>query len=172
MLNLIPNHSPAQLSDCMRSSKASICPWHVCLQWNFSGPSEIVANMLSSYLPAISFFRRYSRIGFPVGLAFSLLLYSPSFASDNSLLRASNMARFKAEFLNGGLRSYRAASCMYKQNGGECLLQRSSNGFLFRFLGGVPGWQQLGKVPTIETEMLVAPDGRSVIQLIYNGPLR
>lgn len=96
----------------------------------------------------------------------------PVLASGYSVLRATIMARIKAEILNGGLSYYRAASCMYEQNGGVCLIERSQNGYLYRFLGGPPGWQQLGKAPTSETEMLVAPDGRSVISVIYNGPIR
>ena len=74
--------------------------------------------------------------------------------------------------LNGGLRLYHAASCMYQQNGEKCLIERSPNGFLFRFFGGPPGWQPLGKLPTVETEVLVAPDGKTVIQVSYNGPPR
>lgn len=93
-------------------------------------------------------------------------------ASDNPILRATNMARIKAEILNGGLRYYRAASCMYQSNGGECLVDQSQSGFTYQFLGGPPGWQQLEIKPTVETQILVAPDGRSILNVIYNGPLR
>jgi len=87
-------------------------------------------------------------------------------------LRAVNMARMKAETLNGGLQVYRAAACMHQQTGGSCLLRSTRDGYVFRFYGGGPGWQQLGLAPTVETELLVAPDGRSVREVIYNGPVR
>jgi hypothetical protein len=90
----------------------------------------------------------------------------------NTVLRATNTARMRSEALNGGLRVYRTASCMYQQSGGECLIQRNSEGYLFRFLGGEPGWQQLGKAPSMETEILIGPDGKSVTKLLYNGPPR
>ena len=90
----------------------------------------------------------------------------------SSSLRAANMARMKAESLNGGLQVYRAAACMHQQSGGPCLIQSSTDGYLFRFYGGGPGWQQLGKPPTVETEILVAADGRSIQKVIYNGPIR
>lgn len=97
-------------------------------------------------------------------------------AQDNSAqygpLRATNTARMRAETINGGLSQYRTASCMYAQGGGECLVFRSQNGFTFRFFGGPPGWQQLGKPPTIETEIQISPDGRQVLQVVYNGPIR
>lgn len=90
----------------------------------------------------------------------------------SSALRAANMARMTAEKLNGGLQVYRTAACMHQQAGGPCLIQSSKAGYLFRFTGGSPGWQQLGKAPSVETEILVAADGRSVIEVKYNGPLR
>jgi hypothetical protein len=87
-------------------------------------------------------------------------------------VRAANMARMTAERLNGGLQEYRAAACMYQQGGGACLLRKTAQGFTFLFLGGPPGWQQLGLAPTVETELLVAPYGGSVTKVIYNGPPR
>lgn len=87
-------------------------------------------------------------------------------------VRAANMARITAERLNGGLQVYRAAACMHQQGGGPCLLRETARGFTFLFLGGPPGWQQMGLAPTLETELLVAPDGRSVAKVIYNGPPR
>jgi len=89
-----------------------------------------------------------------------------------SPVRATNMARMAAEKLNGGLQVYRVAACMHQQGGGPCLLKASAQGYLFRFYGGSPGWQQLRQRPTVETEILVAPDGRSVREVIYNGPPR
>lgn len=90
----------------------------------------------------------------------------------NPSVRAANLARMKAERLNGGLGVYRPAPCMFEQGGGPCLVSRGSKGFTFRFLGGQPGWRQLGIPPTVETEILVSPDGRSVLEVIYNGPVR
>jgi hypothetical protein len=89
-------------------------------------------------------------------------------------VRALNLARNHAVKLNGGLGTYRPAACMFSTewSGSECLLRRDDSGFLFRFLGGPPGWQQLNLAPTVETEILIAPDGRAVVQLIHNGPPR
>lgn len=90
----------------------------------------------------------------------------------NPSVRAANLARMKAERLNGGLGVYRPAPCMFEQGGGPCLVSRGSKGFTFRFLGEQPGWRQLGIPPTVETEILVSPDGRSVLEVIDNGPVR
>lgn len=84
--------------------------------------------------------------------------------------RAANLARMKAEVLNGGLGVYRAATCMHEQRGGACLVSTTGEGFTFRFLGGAPGWQQTGLPPTVETEILITLDGRSIKKVIYNGP--
>ncbi len=86
--------------------------------------------------------------------------------------RAVNLARMRGEVINGGLGVYRPALCMYERSGGDCLVRADADGFLFRFYGGVPGWAQLGLPPTVETEILVAPDGRSVLSVVYNGPPR
>ena len=85
--------------------------------------------------------------------------------------RALNLARNTVVQLNGGLSQYMPAACMFS-SGGSCLVSSTNQGFLFRFNGGAPGWQQLGKPPTISSEILISPDGRTVTQLIYNGPLR
>lgn len=89
-------------------------------------------------------------------------------------VRALNTARNAAINLNGGLSKYRPAACMFATDiaGGECLLQRDAEGYLFRFLGGAPGWQQLGLPATTETELQVSRDGRSVLRVIYNGKPR
>ena len=52
--------------------------------------------------------------------------------------KAANLARMRAESLNGGLGSYRAAGCMYQTGATPCLVSKSDEGFLFRFLGGSP----------------------------------
>jgi hypothetical protein len=86
--------------------------------------------------------------------------------------RAVNLARMRAEAINGGLGVYRPAICMYERSGGDCLVRSDAEGLLFRFYGGGPGWAQLGQPPTVETEILIAPDGRSVLSVPYNGPPR
>ena len=88
--------------------------------------------------------------------------------------RALNLARNTVVQLNGGLSRYMPAACMFASggSGGSCLVSSTDQGFLFRFNGGAPGWQQLGKPPTITSEILISPDGRTVAQVIYNGPLR
>ena len=88
--------------------------------------------------------------------------------------RAINLARNTVVRLNGGLTRYMPAACMFSSggSGGSCLVSSTNQGFLFRFNGGAPGWQQLGKPPTISSEILISPDGRTVTQLIHNGPLR
>jgi hypothetical protein len=105
-------------------------------------------------------------------LSLPLALAAQVQGDPNSSQRAANLARMKAEILNGGLGVYRAAPCMHDQGGGECLVGRSGQGFTFRFYGGKPGWTQEGLAPTLETEILVAPNGRSIEQVIYNGPPR
>jgi hypothetical protein len=78
----------------------------------------------------------------------------------------------RAEVINGGLRVYRASACMFQRSGGPCLVSSGSEGMLFRFYGGPPGAEQLGQPPTVETEILIAPDGRRVVDVLYNGPPR
>ena len=105
----------------------------------------------------------------------SALLLSPAFAQKVSKenVRAINTARMRAESINGGLNNYRAAKCMYATgNGGGDCLKNASDGFLFVFDGGSPGWQEAGSPPTVETEILVSPDGNSVVDVVYNGSPR
>lgn len=108
----------------------------------------------------------------------ALLAASPSVAQDSYELfpftrqRATNVARMYAERLNGGLTVYRPDACMYNRGGGACLVRGDTNGYIFRFLGGPPGWQILGLAPTAESEIEVSADGRSVVKLIYNGTPR
>jgi hypothetical protein len=86
--------------------------------------------------------------------------------------RAMNLARNSAVKINGGLSQYMPAACMFSTAGLEaCLVETSEQGFRFRFNGGEPGWQQLGKPPTVTTDILISLDGRQVVQLNYNGPL-
>ena len=87
--------------------------------------------------------------------------------------RAVNVARMRAEAINGGLSRYRAARCMYSTSsgGGDCLVS-TNDGYTFRFDGGAPGWQEAGEPASVETELKISPDGRQVEAEIYNGSPR
>lgn len=91
-----------------------------------------------------------------------------------SAVRALNLARNVAIQQNGGLSVYRPAQCMFQtaDAGNECLVSAGEDGYVFRFLGGVPGWEQFQMPASVETEVRISPDGRTVEQLIYNGPPR
>lgn len=91
-----------------------------------------------------------------------------------SNVRALNVARQWAINQNGGLSVYVPASCMFDtgNGGGSCLVQNNSQGYRFRFLGGAPGWQETGTPATTLTEIQVSPDGRSVVNVNYNGAPR
>ena len=83
--------------------------------------------------------------------------------------KAANVARMKAEVLNGGLTKYRTAACMHQLGGGSCMVRASSDGYRFQFLGGAPGWETMNRKPTVETQIMVSPDGTKVEKVIYNG---
>ena len=89
-----------------------------------------------------------------------------------SQLRAGNLARMEAEQLNGGLSEYSTARCMHRSGGGRCMVEDSAQGYRFNIPGGPPGWQALGQEPTLETELLISPDGNQLKQVIYNGSPR
>ena len=91
-----------------------------------------------------------------------------------SAVRALNLARNTAIQRNGGLSVYRPAQCMYEtaSGGNQCLISNTNDGYLFRFLGGAPGWQQLDLAPTVETEIRISSDGRTVLGVDYNGAPR
>ena len=86
--------------------------------------------------------------------------------------KAANVARMKAETLNGGLTKYRTAACMHQLGGGSCMVRASSDGYRFQFLGGTPGWETMNRKPTVETQIMVSPDGTKVEKVIYNGAPR
>ena len=104
-------------------------------------------------------------------------------------MRAANQARMQAELINGGLGKYSPADCMHQAGGGSeagresgggtgsgsgnrfCLVSTSPQGYRFRFLGGTPGWEARQERATIETVVLVSPDGKN-LQVEYNGPVR
>jgi hypothetical protein len=107
-----------------------------------------------------------------VATATALLSGLPMLAQvSDANVRAVNLARNWAITTNGGLSVYVPASCMFKtaDGGGSCLVQSNSQGFFFRFRGGAPGWQQLGTAATRETDVQISPDGRTVVNVSYNG---
>ena len=87
-------------------------------------------------------------------------------------IQAANLARMEAERLNGGLSKYFTANCMHQKGGGDCLVSTSDQGYLFKFLGGAPGWEVNKQAATVETEILVAPDAKTIQRLVYNGKPR
>lgn len=102
---------------------------------------------------------------------------SPTRAEDVAPLnevRALNFAREFAVRLNGGLSVYRPEQCMFTTSAASnpCLIKSDSKGFTYRFRGGSPGWLAEGRPATVETELKVSRDGRSLVKLIYNGAPR
>jgi hypothetical protein len=91
-----------------------------------------------------------------------------------SAVRALNLARNTAVQNNGGLGLYRPDKCMFEtaSAGNKCLISSTSDGYLFRFLGGAPGWQQLNLAASVETEIRISSDGRTVLGIDYNGAPR
>ena len=110
-------------------------------------------------------------LGVMVGMVSTLPTQAQQFSKDH--VRAVNAARMRAESINGGLSQYRAAKCMYatSRGGAECLKSKT-DGFLFVFGGGAPGWQEEGQPASVETEIRVSADGSSDIDVIYNGAPR
>ena len=52
-----------------------------------------------------------------------------------------------------------------------CMIANTADGFRFRFLGGGAGWAARREPATIETVILVSPDGK-LTKVEYNGPVR
>lgn len=88
-----------------------------------------------------------------------------------SQMRAANLARMQAEFVNGGLSKYSPADCMHQGGGASCLVSNTAQGYRFRFLGGAPGWSARREPATLETVILISPNGK-VSTVEYNGPVR
>ncbi len=89
-------------------------------------------------------------------------------------IRALNFARNTGVSINGGLTVYRPQACMFttSADSNPCLIRSDEKGFVYRFLGGPPGWQAEGQSPTVETEIQVSPDGNELVRVVYNGPPR
>ena len=100
-------------------------------------------------------------------IAGSLMLLPHAIAQEDPLAarRAINFARDSAVEANGGLRLYHPASCMFKDpTNNPCLVKRDANGFKFQFKGGPAGWEVLGLPATVESTVLVAPNGEAAIK--------
>ena len=103
-------------------------------------------------------------------IAGSLMLLPHAIAQEDPLAarRAINFARDSAVEANGGLRLYHPASCMFKDpTNNPCLVKRDANGFKFQFQGGPAGWEVLGLPATVESTVLVAPNGEAAIKEIH-----
>jgi hypothetical protein len=128
----------------------------------------------------LSFTARRVKTALLAPLAVSALIAASSSASlaqwrvPVEEVRAINFARSYAVALNGGLQAYRPAPCMFvtASTDNPCLVKRSPDGFLFRFLGGPPAWVERQQPATLETEVLISPDGRNLVKLIFNGAPR
>ena len=84
--------------------------------------------------------------------------------------KAANLARMRAEKLNGGLRLYRADRCMSSP---AVWTASSLPRERLQVERRVPGWQQQSPPdPTLETEVLISIDGDEILDVPYNGPLR
>ena len=88
-----------------------------------------------------------------------------------SQMRAASIARMQAELINGGGSQYSPANCVHQGGGETCMISNTADGFRFRFLGGGAGWAARREPTTIETVILVSPDGK-LSKVEYNGPVR
>ena len=78
--------------------------------------------------------------------------------------RAINLARGAAVSLNGGLSQYRPSECMFASAlNNPCITRIDPQGIAFTIPGGPPGWEQNGEAPSVQTVVIIAPDGRSVL---------
>ena len=89
-------------------------------------------------------------------------------------IRALNFARNTGVSINGGLTAYRPQACMFTTSAqtNPCLIRSDEQGFVYRFLGGPPGWQEAGQAPSRETVVRVSSDGRRVVDILYDGSPR
>ena len=58
---------------------------------------------------------------------------------------------------------------MHQRGGANCLIQANATGFLFRFPGGTPGWEANRRAATVESQILISADGRTIEKVEYNG---
>lgn len=81
--------------------------------------------------------------------------------------RAKNLARMRAETINGGLGQYRAERAMHGPAFEAPVTDNGDGSFTFIIYGGEPGFA----TPSIESVILVRPD-TGIIDVEYNGPIR
>ena len=101
----------------------------------------------------------------------SYTLQSPSETTVDPLAarRAINLARGTAVSLNGGLSQYRPSTCMFASAMGNiCITRSDEQGIEFTIPGGPPGWEQNDEEPSVVTVVVIAPDGRSVLESSNN----
>ena len=110
--------------------------------------------------------------GAGLALTASLMLSPAQAQMADSQIRAANLARMEAERINGGLSRYFTADCMHQRGGGSCMVNSGPNGYLFDFLGGPPGWEVMKQSATLQTRILISPDGTRIVNVEYNGSPR
>ena len=110
--------------------------------------------------------------GAGLALTASLMLSPAQAQMADSQIRAANLARMEAERINGGLSRYFTADCMHQRGGGSCMVNSGPNGYLFDFLGGPPGWEVMKQSATVQTRILISPDGTRIVNVEYNGSPR
>lgn len=86
--------------------------------------------------------------------------------------RAVRLARTTVAARHGDASTYSPSACLERADGGDCLVEDSDGGFVFRILGGPPGWQEAGQAPTRETVLHISRDGRRVLAIDYDGTPR
>ena len=115
---------------------------------------------------------RRSSFLFSIALGVSMPLLASAQVISQAQMRAANLARMEIERLNGGLNKYFTGQCMHQKGGGSCMIRSDAQGFLFRFPGGAPGWEAKQKPATLESEILISPDGTRIEKVEYNGAPR
>ncbi|XFA72482.1 hypothetical protein RYO59_000707 [Thermosynechococcaceae cyanobacterium Okahandja] len=86
------------------------------------------------------------------------------------LVRARNYARQAAERVNGGLTRYRADQSMHGPVRQAPYVRNPDGSYTFRVLGYRVTNGVAATLPSIETIVTVAADGRTTVE--YNGPIR
>jgi hypothetical protein len=76
-------------------------------------------------------------------------------------MRATILARMRAGEINGSVKRNSTADCMHQAGGESSLARNTAMDFIFRFNGGPTDWADRRNRPTLETVILVTPDGKS-----------